>query len=118
LWVTVQHLDPAFVRVGDDEIVAVDLARRRALDLDPAGAGAQGLRSAGEWIRQLRRDPSDTSGHVVLALSTGIERLDLATGDVHWAVAPDAFAAVGLDAMRLLQSFDVDDAGTTAYVAA
>ncbi len=118
LWVSVQHLDPSFVRVGVDELVAIDLPRRRALDLDAAMDDAQGLRSRGEWIRQIRRDPTDDNGHRVLALSTGIERFDLANGTVEWAVEPELFASVGLDAMRLLQSFDVDDDGQVAYVAA
>jgi len=118
MWVSVQHLDSSFVRVGDDELVAIDLERRRALDLDADTAGPQGLKSAGEWLRQIRRDPGDPAGHTVLALSTGIERFDLATGTVEWAVAPEVFEDVGLDEMRLLQSFDVDDAGTLAYVAA
>lgn len=118
LWVSVQHLDPSFVRVGDDELVAIDLQRRRALDLDESVAGAQGLRSRGEWIRQMRRDPTDESGHRVLALSTGIERFDLANRTVEWAVEPDVFESVGLGAMRLLQSFDVDEEGDIAYVAA
>jgi hypothetical protein len=118
LWVSVQHLDPSFVRVGDDELVAIDMERRSALDLDATTAGAQGLRSRGEWIRQIRRDPTDPSGHRVLALSTGIERFDLAAGTVEWAVDPELFERVGLDAMRLLQSFDVDDDGAVAYVAA
>jgi len=118
LWVSVQHLDRSFTRVGDDELIAIDLPRGRAMDLDAQTPGAQGLTSAGAWIRQIRRDPTDPAGHRVLVLSTGIERFDLATGDVAWAVAPEAFAAVGLDAMRLLQSFDVDAAGELAYVAA
>jgi hypothetical protein len=118
LWVSVQHLDPSFIRIGDDELVAIDLARGRALDLDAQTPGGQGLRSAGEWIRQIRRDPTDAAGHRVLALSTGIERFDLARGVVEWAVAPEVFESVGLDEMRLLQSFDVDDDGALAYVAA
>lgn len=118
LWVSVQHLDPSFTRIGIDELVAIDMPRARALDLDPETPGGQGIASAGEWVRQIRRDPTDPAGHRVLVLSTGIERIDLATREVAWAVAPEAFAAVGLDAMRLLQSFDVDDAGELAYVAA
>jgi hypothetical protein len=118
LWVSVQHLDPSFVRVGDDELVAIDLVRGRAFDLDEEEDGGQGIRSAGEWIRQLRRDPTDTAGHRVLALSTGIERIDLAARTVEWAVAPSVFADVGLEGMRLLQSFDVTEDGTIAYVAA
>jgi hypothetical protein len=118
MWVSVQHLDPSFVRVGDDELIAVDLERRRALDLDASTAGPQGLKSAGEWLRQVRRDPSDPAGHTVLALSTGIERFDLANGNVEWVVEPAVFEGVGLEGMRLLQSFDVDDAGELAYVAA
>jgi hypothetical protein len=117
-FVAVQRLDPSYGRVGPDELVAVDLLRGHVLDRDPERAGAQGLPSDGAWLRQLRRDPSDARGHTVLALSTGIERFDLAAGTVDWAVAPARFAAVALGGPRQLQAFDIDDGGTVAYVAA
>ena len=118
LWVAVQRLDDSYSRVGPDELVAIDLAQQRVLDLDADEDGAQGLRSAGAWLRQLRRDPSDDDGLTLLALSTGIERFDLRERTVEWVVAPETFAAAGLGSMRQPQSFDVDDDGAIAWLAA
>jgi hypothetical protein len=118
LWVAVQRLDASYSHVGPDELVPIDLAQRRVIDLDPRQDGAQGIRSGGAWLRQLRRDPTDPDGLHVLALSTGIERYDLAAGTATWLVAPEAFAAAGLGGPRQLQSFDVDDHGAIAFVAA
>lgn len=117
-WVAVQRLDASYGRVGPDELIAVDLAARTVLDLDASRDGAQGIRSEGAWLRQLRRDPQDHAGHTVLALSTGIERIDLGAGTRAWAVTPARFAAVGLGGGRALQAFDVDEGGETAFVAA
>ncbi len=118
VWVAVQRLDASYSRVGPDELVAVDTATRTVIDLDPAVDGAQGLRSAGAWLRQLRRDPTDDAGLTLLALSTGIERFDLRAQTVAWAVAPEAFAAAGLGTMRQPQSFDIDDDAELAWLAA
>lgn len=118
LWVAIQRLDPSYSYVGPDELVPIDLASGRVIDLDPARDGAQGIESRGAWIRQLRSDPTDAEGHRLLALSTGIERIDLAAGTTQWLVPPEAFAAAQLGAPRQLQSFDVDDEARMAYVAA
>jgi hypothetical protein len=118
LWVSVQRLDSGYSYVGPDELVPIDLATQRVIDLDPARDGAQGILSRGAWIRQLRLDPTDPAGHRLLALSTGIERIDLAAGTTQWLVAPEAFAAARLGAPRQLQAFDIDAEARMAYVAA
>ncbi len=118
LWVAINRLDAQLARKGPDELIAIDLVSSTALDLDPKRPGPQGLRSAGTWVRQLRRDPLDPASHTLLALSTGIERFDLAAGTVRWAVAPERFAAAGLGGPQQLQSFAVAPDGRQAAVAA
>lgn len=116
--VTAQRLDPGFNPYGTDTLVVIDPAQQQALDLDPETAEPDGLPLLGEWVRQLRRDPTDAQGRTLLALSRGIERIELASGRRRWAVAPDAFAQAGIDGRLSPQAFDIDDQGTIAYLAA
>jgi hypothetical protein len=112
MYVAISRLGPDFQRVDYDAIVAVDMNER--VPLDP-GSGA--LRVRGRWIRQLRRDRTDPEGTTLLALTTGIERIDLKTQEVTWAVTEDAFVAAGIDHFYLPQAFDVSDDGAMAYLA-
>jgi hypothetical protein len=96
----------------------IDLVTRQPYDSDPATAGLQGLPVQGTWIRQIRRDPVDPDHQTLLVLTTGIERVDLHTGEVSWAVSEEAFVAAGIDDHSLPQSFDVSSSGDIAYVAA
>ena len=105
-----------FTRCGGDALVAVDLVERTALDLDPNVEGAQGIASQGAWIKQLRLDPADPDRLTVLALTEGIERIDLRDGTRSWAVSPEALAAAGIVHYQLPLSFDVADG--VAYLAA
>lgn len=118
LLVSAQRLDPAFVPHGPDVLVAIDPARAEAIDLDPATAAADPLPLLGGWVRQLRRDPSDAQGRTLLALSTGIERIELRSGRRSWVVSPDAMDEAGIGGRLQPQAFDVDDAGELAYLAA
>lgn len=118
VWVVAQRLDERFARVGPDELFAIDVAAGGPVDLDATREGVQGLRSAGAWLRQLRRDPADPRAQTLLGLSTGIERFGLQDGTVVWAVAPERFAAAGIGEPLQPQAFAVDAAGTQAFVAA
>lgn len=117
MYVVTQRLDPAFTPRGEDGLVAVDLATRTPVDADPSTAAIDGMPTLGTWLRQLRRDPADPSGQTLLGLSTGIERIDLATGEVTWAVAASRLVEAGVDDFLQPQSFDVTDDGTQAFVA-
>ena len=99
--------DQGFARAGDEGLIAIDLAERTALDLDPDRDGAQGIVVQGRWIKQLRLDPADPDRLTLLALTEGIERIDLRDGTVSWAVPPDAFAAAGISHYQLPLAFDV-----------
>lgn len=118
LLVTAQHLDPGFARAGPEQLIVVDPATETPLDLDPSTPQADGLPLLGQWVRQLRRDPADASGRTLLALDTGIERIDLRTGIRTFAVDPTAMEAADIGQPLQLQSFDVDDGGQRAYLAA
>lgn len=116
--VTAQQLDSAFVPRGTDLLITVDPVRAEALDLEPDTPEADALPLLGGWVRQLRRDPADPEGLTLLALSTGIERIDLRSGRRHWAVSPATMATAGIAGRLQLQAFDVDEAGALAYLAA
>jgi hypothetical protein len=118
MYVATQRVDGNFRPRGEDTLVAIDLPSRQLVDADPERDGVQGLATLGTWTRQLRRDPGDPTGHTLLGLSTGIERIDLDAGEVTWAVPASRFVAVGLDDFLQPQAFDVDAAGDTAYLAA
>ncbi len=105
-----------FTRCGGEAFVAVDLLERTALDLDPDVDGAQGIATRGAWVKQVRLDPGDPERLTLLALTEGIERIDLRDGTVSWAVPPEAFEAAGIVHYQLPLSFDVADG--IAYVAA
>lgn len=119
LWVGVERLDRdnGFARTDGDQLIAIDLAQRTPYDLDLEVSGGQGLRLRGAWLKQIRRDPTDERGESLLALTSGIERIDLSFGDVQWAVSPEAFAAAGLQSELQPISFDVSADGTRAWVA-
>ncbi|MCX4245447.1 YncE family protein [Paraliomyxa miuraensis] len=118
LFVTAQRLDPGFHPLGPDVLVVVDPSEPSAMDLDPGTAPYEALPLLGGWVRQFRRDPTDPDGLTILALSTGIERIDLRTGRRQWAVSPEDMAEADIAGRLQPQAFDVDDDGTLAYLAA
>ena len=121
LFVSVQRLDQAkmFALTGEHDLLApIDLASGRLYDLDPEAPGVQPLPLRGLWAKQWRLDPDDPSGHSVLVLADGLERVDLADLSSDWAVTPTRIAAaLGSDDYRLPQAFALADAGATAYIA-
>lgn len=66
----------------------------------------------GAW----RLDPADPSGHTLLVASSGLERVDLASGTSEWAVDEALFEALGITHLHLA-GFDLD-ASDRAYLAA
>lgn len=118
LLITAQRLDPTFVPHGPDVLVAIDPARAEPIDLDPGTAILDPLPLLGGWVRQLRRDPSDPEGRTLLALGTGLERIELRSGRRSWAVTPATMEEAGIGGRLQPQAFDVDEAGELAYLAA
>ncbi len=106
-----------FVPVDLSYLVAVDLGTGAPIDLDPDTDGPQGLPLLGPWPKQVRNDPADPTGHKVLVLTSGIERVDLVYATSSWAVTPEQLAAVGIEGYDL-QAFEVAADGASAYVLA
>ncbi|MEZ4427043.1 MAG: hypothetical protein R3A51_05030 [Nannocystaceae bacterium] len=120
VFVTVERLDATAQfapTAATDLIVAFDRESGRIHDYDPDAPGIQGLETLGRWARQWRLDPKDSSGQTLLALTTGLERINLAEGTVAWAVPQSALEAVGIDHYMLPQAFALDAAGELAYLA-
>jgi hypothetical protein len=121
VFLTIQRLDrdALFAPTGaHDHLAAVDLATGRLHDFDPDAPGTQPLPLLGPWAKQWRLDPRDPAGHTLVVLSTGLERLDLATLTAAWAVAPARLASVGVTDRAQPQAFDLADDGRRAYLAA
>lgn len=119
LFVALQRLDrgDGFRPLHDhDLVVALDRASGRLHDLDPDAAGVQGIELRGLWARQWRRDPADPSGRTLLVLTTGLERLDLATGESAWLVPPEVLTTIGVTSYLQPQAFALDRQGR-AYIA-
>lgn len=120
LFVSLQRLDQDQLLAPTDTIdhlAAIDLPSRRLHDLDPDAPGIQPFPLLGLWAKQWRPDPADPTGHTILVLTTGLERVDLATRTSTWAVDPARLAALGLGNYQLPQAFDLDAAGEHAYIA-
>ena len=120
MFVSVQRLarDDGWGPVDHDYLAAIDLEQGRLIDLFDDPEKLPGIALSGRWARQFRADPADPAGHTALALTSGIERIDLATGSVTWAVQPSLFADAKIHEPMLPQAFDVSDDGAFAFIAA
>ena len=101
-----------------DEILIIDRHTGALHDLDPDADGLQALTLQGRWARQWRLDPAAADATTLLVLTTGIERVALATGEVAWAVTPEQLAAAGITDVMQPQAFALAEDGKTAYLAA
>ena len=120
LLVSVQDLDPSqgfLPRHERGEVALIDRTSGRIYDLDPTLEGIQGVPLQGTWARQWRLDPRDPSGHTVLVLSEGVERLDLGTLTSTWLVAEETLEAVGITSYLQPQAFALTPTGDALYLA-
>jgi hypothetical protein len=121
LFLALDRVDQDAVLVPTEPVArlaAVDLASGAVHDLDPAAPGAQGLALLGSWARQIRLDPADPTGRTAFILTTGLERVDLASGTSSWAVSESRLRAAGLTDYRQPQAFDLGPGGDHIYLAA
>jgi len=110
LFISVQRLDRdhGFALTGEhDHLAAIDRTTGRLHDLGPDTPGVQPLPLLGPWAKQWRLDPQDPRGHTILVLSSGLERVDLATHTVTWAVPPERLTSLGVTDYRQPQAFDI-----------
>jgi len=120
MFVSVQRLarNDGWGPVDHDYLAAIDLDQGELINLFTDPEKVPGIALSGRWARQFRRDPGDPAGHTALALTSGIERIDLATGSVTWAVLPSQFADAMIHEPMLPQAFDVSDDGQFALISA
>ena len=107
MFVSAQRLDVSFTPVCNEILVPVDTQTQTAIN--------RPITLLGTFAKQARLDPNDERGHTVLVLTNGIERIDLASGKVTWAVDSKLFEAQGMFGFHI-QAFAMH--GNTAYVAA
>ena len=120
LLVSVQDLDPSLgflPRHERGEVALVDRASGRIHDLDPTLDGIQGIPLQGTWARQWRLDPRDPSGHTLLVLSEGVERLDLDTLKSTWLIDKETLEGIGITSYLQPQAFALTATADALYLA-
>lgn len=116
LFVGIQRLVD-FAPVDLSYLVPVDTATGKPIDVDAAADGDQAIALLGPWPKQARLDPADPSGHTVLVLTSGIERVDLSHGTSSWAVDPAVLADAGIEGFDTI-GFTVAADGKSAHLLA
>lgn len=86
-------------------------------EFDAGHAGPDALVLRGTGFGAWRLDPADPSGHTVLVLNSGIERIDLAAGTSEWVVDESVFDELGFTHLHLA-GFDLDAQGRMWLAAA
>ena len=118
LWVSADRLDAnaSWVPVDTSRLSAIDTTTRRPL---PAADGVTPgtIVLQGRGVHKIRLDVRDTTGTTLLVLTSGLERVDVATGEVSWVVADSVFAAAELSSMQL-STFDIAADGRVYFTAA
>ncbi len=120
LLVSLQFLDPSAgyrPRRERGEVAIFDRISGRLYDLDATTEGIQGIPLRGGWARQWRLDPGDASGHSLLVLSEGIERIDLETWTSSWIISPEVLAEIGIRSYLQPQAFALTATGDALYLA-
>lgn len=108
IFVSVQRLGPNWQPAGRELLIPIDGPTCSVVP--------QSIELLGLAAKQVRRDPADASGRTVLILSSGLERLNLATGEGEWAVDESVFKAHGLERLHSA-SFALHN-DTDVYIAA
>ena len=88
VFVAAQRLDPWFLPADTEILVPIDGPSCAAHD--------EPIELLGHYARQVRADPSSPDGLTVLVLTTGVERVDLASRSVSWAVDEALLDAAGI----------------------
>ena len=120
LVVSLQDLDPdtGFLpRRERGELALIDRESGRVYDLNAELEGIQGIPLLGSWARQWRLDPRDPEGHTLLALSEGVERIDLDTWTSSWLIEAESLEAIGITSYLQPQAFALTPTADALYLA-
>ncbi|MFV8749260.1 hypothetical protein ACNOYE_01785 [Nannocystaceae bacterium ST9] len=90
--------------------IALELEGEALFEFDPEHPGGDAITLLGTGFGAWRLDPADASGHTLLVLNSGLERIDLASGTREWWVDEAVFAELGLTRLHLA-GFDLDAQG-------
>lgn len=118
-FVVAERIDRAAWVPSDDTWlipIATTIDDESVFDFDPEHAGADAIALLGTGFGAWRRDPGDPSGHTILVLNSGLERIDLAAGTREWMVDESIFEQAGFTRLHLA-GFDLDAQGR-AWIAA
>jgi hypothetical protein len=119
LFVSAERIDRStWIPAEQTVLIPVQASAEPTLfEFDAEHVGADGINLLGVGVGPWRLDPEDPSGHTILLRSTGIERVDLATGTSEWVVSQQVFEDAGYDRLAL-GGFDLDDSGRMWVAAA
>lgn len=116
LFVSAERIDRSAWVPADSTVlipIAIDGDTPRLFEFDDAHA----LTLPGVGVGPWRLDPTDASGHTILLLSSGLARIDLASGESSWVVAQQVFEDAGYRRLQL-SGFDLDADGRVWITAA
>lgn len=115
-FVSIERLDrnAGWVPVDDTQLIPLRLGTDALFDWDEAD-GPDTVHLLGTGSTEIRRDLADESGHTLLVLNTGLERVDLATGSSEWVIEPSTFEALGIGQYQL-RGFDLRGGTDEIYV--
>ena len=119
LFVGVERLDRnnGWAPVDSTFLVPITTGTDQFFDWNSDHDGSDGIELLGLGIKSVRADPASTSGHSVLVLSSGLERVDLAAGTSSWVISDQAFSDLDIGRFQL-RSFDIHADGTLYFVIA
>lgn len=117
IWTTIQRYDWENGTYRDS-LIALDTETDLPYDLDNSGPEANGIPLLGTWAKQIRGDPSAPRRNRVLALTTGVEQIDLEERTSQWVLHPEALEQVRITTAEQPIAFDVDEDLTRVFIAA
>lgn len=117
LFVSAARIDrDSWAPAGETLLIPVRTADEpRLFDFDPERAGADAIRLLGDGVGSWRIDPANE--HAIVVLNSGLERVDLASGDSEWLASENLFADAGYERVQL-SGFDFDADGRVWITAA
>ena len=107
-FVAIERLDQnqGWAPVDHSYLVPFEMDTNATFDFDDTHQGPDAIELLGVGPKNFRADPSDPAGHTLLLLTSGLERIDLASGSSEWVIDAEVFEAQGFGRYQL-RDFDV-----------